>query len=255
MLGYGLGYSAAALFWELRNLVNPLVVGRYAGAEEVGYVALTIRLVEQLSFIIVVIWRVATVALARLQEDRARLVQAVTEGLSLQLMLLGPILAGFGLVVPWILPLLFGPRWLPVLEVYPFIALTYLCIAGVNLYSSALSVLRRNWQVATSNLVHSTLLAGAALLLVPHLGLSGYGWAEVVAIPSYILFIIWFQVYIGRVRYTQAGVWFIAWAIPLFSWQLGPWVWVSVIVPLIWPATRRELLQAVATVLRRTTGP
>ena len=45
---------------------------------------------------------------------------------------------------------------------------------------------------------------------------------------------------------AQDTVWFIAWAIPLFIWQLGPWAWTSVIVPLIWSATRRELLQAVA---------
>ena len=132
-------------------------------------------------------------------------------------MVVGPLLGGFGLVAPWIVPLLFGPEWLPMVEVYSFIALSYLSGAAFSLQSSALFVLRRIWKVAVVSLVHLVLFAGSALLLVPHLGIRGYGWAEVVALPSYILLLIWFQVYIGRPRYTQAGVWFTAWAIPLFS--------------------------------------
>lgn len=255
MAGYGLGISASDWVWHLRDLVNPLVVGRYAGAEAVGYVALAIRLAEQLSFLIsAASHRLSIAAFARLQKDRARLVRVVSEGTSLQLMAVGPFLAGFGLVAPWVLPLLFGPRWLPVLEVYPFIALSYLSGAVFNLQASTLYVLRRIWEVVVFHLVHLILFAGSALLLVPYLGLRGYGWAEVVALPSYVLLLIWFQLYIGKPRYAQAGVWFVAWAIPLFSWQLGFWAWTSTTVPLIWSATRRELLQAVAMVLRGTRG-
>src|SRR5215204_2732178 len=49
MMGYGLGILASDRLWELRNLVNPLVVGRYAGTEAVGQVAFAIRLAELLS--------------------------------------------------------------------------------------------------------------------------------------------------------------------------------------------------------------
>jgi len=255
MLGYGLGYSAAGLAWDLRYLVNPLIVSRYAGAEAVGYVALSVRVVEQLTFVTGVIWRLTTAAFARIQEDRDRLAKVIAEGLSLQLIALGPILAGFGLVAPWIVSLLLGSRWLPALEVYPFIAVSYLCGAGVNLYSSALSVLRKNWLVAVLNLGHVVVFAGAGLLLIPLLGLRGYGWAEIVALPTYVLFPVWFQVYIGRANYARSGIWFVAWALPLFFWQLGPWMWISVVVPLLWPATRRELLQAISTVLRRRYEP
>jgi PST family polysaccharide transporter len=250
--GYGLGFSASDWVWYLRDLVNPLVVGRYAGAEAVGYVALAIRLAEQLSNIVVLAsGRLSIPVFARVQENRARLVKAVAEGMSLQLMVVGPLLAGFSLVAPWILPLLLGPQWLPTLEVYPFIALSYLISGPVfGLQVFALYVLRRTWETAVFHLVHLVLFAGSALLLVPHLGLRGYGWAEVAALPGYILLIIWFQVYAGRLRYVQAGVWFIAWAIPLFSWQLSFWTWLSILVPLIWPATRRELLQAIRDLLQ-----
>ena len=255
MVGYGLGYSASDWVWNARYLVNPLIVGRYGGADAVGYVDLAIRLTDQLSHVVVLTtWRLSVAAFARLQEDKARLVRAVSEGMSLQLMAVGPILGGFGLVAPWLLPLLFGPQWLPVLEVYPFIAAGTLVNAMFTLHSSALYVLRRIWEVASLNLLNIFLFAGSALLLVPYLGFKGYGWAEMVALPSYILPMMWFQLYLGRLRYAQALVWLAAWIIPLFSWQLGPWTCISVIVPLIWPATRSELLQAVSMVWGRVYG-
>jgi PST family polysaccharide transporter len=172
------------------------------------------------------------------------------EGTSLQLMVLGPVLAGFSWISPWAIPLLFGASWLPVTEVFPFVALSYLSMAAIHLYSSALYVLRKNLQVAVHNLVHIALFAGAALLLVPHLGIRGYGWAEVVALPSYLLLLSFVLVYVGKPRFARAGVWFAALAVPIFGSQLSSWAWVSAVVPLLWPETRTELTQAIKMVLR-----
>jgi PST family polysaccharide transporter len=228
-------------------------VGQYAGAEAVGQVALTIRLVEQpSSLMLVVSMRLSIPVFARLQGDRARLVKVVTEGMSLQLMVMGPLLAGFGLVAPWIIPLMLGPQWLPVLEVYPFIAASSLGSAVLGLHVAVLYVLQKNWKVVFSYLVYIVLFTSLALLLVPRLGLTGYGWAVVMVLPSLCLpLIIWVRVYMGRLRYTEAGIWYTAWAVPLFSWQLSPWVWISVLVPLIWPPTRRELVAILEATFRR----
>jgi len=226
-------------------------VSRYAGAEAVGYAALAIRIADQLSFVKQVAWRLSIAALSRLQRNRERLSKAVTEGMSFQIIAVGPFLTGFGLVAPWILPLFFGPRWLPVLEVYPFIALSYLTNAMFTLHSSALYVLQRNWKVAIFHLVYISLFFGSALLLVPRLGVEGYGWAAVAAFPAYIVLHHFFTVYIGKPGYHLAAIWFIASALPLFSTQLGYWTWVSIIVPFVLPVTRRELLRTVAVILRR----
>ena len=43
MLKYGLAYSSSVWVWQLRGLVNPFVVGRFAGVEAVGYIAVSIR--------------------------------------------------------------------------------------------------------------------------------------------------------------------------------------------------------------------
>ena len=145
------------------------------------------------------------------------------------------------------------------LEVFPFIALSYLSNVMFNLHITALYVLRRNSKVVAFNLLNVILFAGSALLLVSRLGVKGYGWAEVIALPSYLLLHIWFVAYVGRPKYTQAGVWFIGFAIPLFSWQLSPWVCVSAILPLMWPATRKQLVdtlrEVVMAVQNRTHAP
>jgi len=249
MVRYGLAFSTSHWLWQSRELVNPFVVGRYAGAEAVGYVALALRILAQLSFIQDAAFRLSIATLARFQGNSPRLVRAVTEGISLQLMVLGPILAGFGLVAPWVIPLLFGSEWLPVLEIYPFLAVGLMAFGMFTLLSTALYVIHRNLEVGTFHAVYVTLFAGSAFLLVPYVGIVGYGWAEIAALTSYSVLLIYFARYIGRLGLSQAGVWFVAWAIPLFSWQLGPWAWVSVLLPLIWSATRKELLGAVAMVL------
>jgi O-antigen/teichoic acid export membrane protein len=249
MLAYGLGYSASAWVWQLRELVNPLVVGRYAGAEAVGYVALVVRLVDTLGFVSGAIWRISIVALARLQRNRARLLDAVSEGMGLQVLASGPILAGFGWVAPMMLPVLLGPNWLPALAIYPFVALSHLAISAFSLYSSALYVLRRNWEVTRFHLAHVGLLAGAALLLVPRLGPIGYGWAEIVALGSYLVLHSSITAHIGRPEYAPSFLWLIAFSVPVFGISLGPWVWLAILVPLLWSASRRQVLGAAAIVI------
>jgi len=252
MVRYGLGFTASDSVWNLRYLVNPLVVGRYASAEAVGQVALAIRLVEQVSSTIMAVsWRLSIPVFARIQEDRPRTIKALADGVSLQLMTVGPLLAGFGLVAPWLIPLLFGPSWLGTVMVYPFIATGHLAGAAFNLHTSVLYVLRKIWEVAAFHLVYIILFAGSALLLVPRLGLRGYGWAELAALPSYGLLLVFVLHHIGRPVSAQAAIWFAAWVVPLFGWQLGPWAWISILVPIVWPATRRELTQFVALILRK----
>jgi PST family polysaccharide transporter len=228
MLGYGLAYSASNWVWQLRTLVNPLIVGHFLGPAGVGYVAMAIRLVEVLSFVKNATWRLAIVALAKVQQDLPRLRRALEEAMGMQLLGLGPLLAGFALAAPWLIPFLFGERWTPVILVYPFIALSYLLNAVFNMHSSVLYVLQRNWSVTIFHVVHITLFAGAAWLLVDEIGILGYGLAEVVALASYP--IIHFCVArLFAFNYRRAQRWLLAFVPPLFlpltglPWGLGLW--------------------------------
>ena len=184
MVGYGLSYSASTWVWRLRTLVNPLVVGHYLGPEGIGYVALAIRLVEVLSFVKTATWQLSIAAFAKIQQDLPRLRQALQEAMGLQLLGVGPIFAGFALVTPWLIPLVYGNQWTPVLTLFPFIAMGYLLNAVFAMHSSVLYVLRRNRAVASFSSVHVALFSGSAVLLVDRLGLLGYGLAEVVAFSA-----------------------------------------------------------------------
>ena len=187
MLGYGLSYSGAMWVWQLRSLVNPLVVGRFAGAEGVGYVALALRLVEVLSFVRQATWRVAMAALAKLEENPERLRRSITEGMRLQSLTVGLPLALFAVVAPFVLPPIFGARWDPAFRIFPFVALSCLLNAMFNLHSSVLYLLKKNTHVLRFHLVHVLILAASAALLIPRLGYIGYGWAEIIAISTYFV--------------------------------------------------------------------
>lgn len=241
MVRYGLSFSASIWVWSARNLVNPLVVGRYLGPEAAAYVELAIRFARALSFVKEATWRLSIAALRRIQEDRSRLLRAVTEGMKLQVVALGPLLAGFSFVAVWFLPITMGSKWLPVVEIFPFIALGYLVNAAFNLHASALYVLRRNFEVVIFHLVHIILFAGTAFVLVPSLGLVGYGWAEMVALSSYAVIHYYFSREVGVPDYQLAGVWIAAFALSLFVHGLGWWALVGVVVVALWPRTWREI--------------
>lgn len=208
MLGYGLSLSFAGWIWQLRSLVNPVIVGRFAGAEAVGFVALAIRLAEMLAFAKSVTWRLAMAALAKLENDPTRLRKSVEEGMRLQALAVGLPMAGFAIVAPVVLPLVFGKDWTPALQIFPLIAIGYLGNSMFNLHSSVLYLFGRNLEVAWFHAAHIALFAGGAFLLVPYLGIMGYGWAEIAALASYIVIHIYTAKDIGSPNYTVAFGWF-----------------------------------------------
>jgi len=243
MLGYGLGYSSSEFLSRLRTLVNPLIVGRYLGATSVGYVALCFRLCGALSMVKDVAWRISIPGLARLQSSKERFTRAVSEGMSLQAMAVGPFLVAFSLASPWLIANFFGSAWLPVLSIFPFIALSYLTNAVFSMHSSALYILRRNWGMALFSAVNVGMLAILAFGFVRWVGVRGYGWAEACALAALYLLHYFFTRWIGRPNYSDAAVWYIAWATPLFTWQLGPWVCLLMLLPFVLPRTRKHAFQ------------
>jgi PST family polysaccharide transporter len=185
MLSYGAGITVSLRTWQLRTLVNPLVVGRFAGVESVAFIALAIRIAEGLGSIRVAAGRFALAGLARLQTEREEFRAALERGLYLQVMTLGPLLCGFTLLGPLIIRHLIGTTWMPSLALYPFVAAGVLINSVYNLQASALFVQGRQWIVTRSYVTHVTLLAAATPVLLPRLGIAGYGWAELLACAGY----------------------------------------------------------------------
>ena len=187
MLAFGIGLTASLRTWQLRTLINPLLVGRFAGAEGVAFVALALRIAEALGTLRLAAGRMAIAALSRLQDKREEFRSTLEGAMRLQIIILGPLLCAFSLAGPLVIRHVMGARWMPSLAVYPFVAAGVLANSVYNLQASALFVLGRQWTVMWSYLTHVALLGVGTHLLLPRLGLAGYGWAELLACVAYFL--------------------------------------------------------------------
>lgn len=241
MLNYTLGYAASDWLWQLRNLVNPLIVGHFLPAEAVGQVGLAIRMLELLSFTKTVAYRLSVAVLAKVQHEPAKLIEAATDGMRLQTLALGPVLIGFSWFGGALLALVFGRRWEPVMLVYPFLALSYLTNAQFNIHSSILYVLHRNWAVSWFHIVHIVLFAGSAWLLVDRFGIVGYGYAEAVALLSYPVIHRSVRLAVGSPNYGISALWWSGIAVGLFWRQLGYWDFAVPVLALLCPPSIRQL--------------
>jgi PST family polysaccharide transporter len=255
MVGYGLGYAASTWIYQLRSLVVPFIVGRYANATAVGYIGLAERLLAALGFAKTIGWRLAMVVLAKVQDDRTRLGRAISEGVMLQVLALSPLLLVFGLLLPYLVPWVFGARWVPMEQIFPFLAVGYLASSMFNLHSSALYVLRRNGRVAIFYLAHVLLFGGAAFFFVRRLGWIGYGWAEIAALSSYAVIHLYTAAEVRGLDYGLALPISLATGLALFVYQIG-WPAVLGLVALAaWPQTWRVLGRYTREILKPVQSP
>lgn len=222
MLRYGVGLTASLRTWQLRTLVNPLLVGKFAGAEAVAFVAFAIRTAEALGSVRMAAGRLAIAALARVQNSHEQFRASLEQALFLQIITLGPLLCAFALLGPWGVRHVAGVRWLPSLVVYPFIAAGVLVNSLYNLQASALFVVGKQWLVLRSYTAHVALLAAGTVVLLPRLGIAGYGWAELLACSAYPVLQSGLKTF--PISYRRLTPWLAAFTALLFI----PMLWVEV---------------------------
>jgi O-antigen/teichoic acid export membrane protein len=251
ILGYTAGYSAAAWIYQLRSLVNPLIVGHFLGGNGVGIVGLAIKIVEMLSIFKTIAWRLSVAALSRVQHSNPKLVLAMTEGMQLQMLAMAPGLLAFSWFGGSLLPHIFGARWLPVMVIYPFIALSYLTNAQFNVHSSVLYVRRRNFDVAVFHATHVGLFAAVSWLAISRMGLVGYGWGEVAGIAGYAVLHHRTTREVGSPSYGLSAMWWVAVTIGLFWQALGLWAIAVPFAALLLPQSVRQLGQYVTLIRAR----
>lgn len=78
----------------------------------------------------------------------------------------------------------------------------------VIMHSSVLYMLGKNMRMAWFNAIHIALFAGSAALLVPHMGFVGYGWAEIVAMPGYVIIHLFLASAVGSPSYAAPAIWY-----------------------------------------------
>lgn len=253
LLEYSLSYSLQNWIWQARSLVNPLIVGPALGSTAVGLVGMTVGILEMLSIIKTIAWRLSVAVLRRVVDDRPRLLRAVTQGMEFQTLAIGSILLGFAWFGEWVIPLIFGARWLPVLDLYPYVALSYLTMAPFNMHTATLSVLDRNTPLAIYHTLHIALFAGVAAMAVPSLGLRGYGLGEIATLPAYLLLQIQFARAVGVPNFSLTALWWAGIAIGLFWRDLGWWAVAVPFATLCVPASRRRIRELAAPLIGTVT--
>ena len=251
-LHFGTSYAGAGIFDQLRDLLNPLVVGRYLGAAAVGRVALALRVVEALSFAGRATWRLALVSFSRVQKDRSRLSRGLSEAMGMQILTLAPLLCTFAILAPALVPLGFGSSWKPLEQVFPFVAIAGLANSVQLPQATVLFILNKPLVVTRFTLTSLTINVTAALLLVPSHGLAGYGISVVIAQTSIYLLHRALKPYVDT-AYSMVLPWLFA-AIPLLfvrsiPVELVPLFVLPSLVVLAMPARRRQVWSLVSLVL------
>ncbi len=241
MLSYTFGFSLVTWSWQLRALINPLLVGHFLGATAVGQVGMAIRIVEVLTFVKAIAWRLSVATLSRIQTDRRKLQEAVTQGMQLQTLALAPVLLGFSWLGGLFLPELLGARWAPILIVFPFIAVSYLTNALFNMHSSILAVFHKNYETTFFHVIHILLFTAGAAICIPRMGLAGYGWGEMIALPGYYVLHYLAAGVVGSINYRVTAIWWVGIVLGLFYHQLGIWAIAMPFVSLLWPDSLRQL--------------
>lgn len=216
-----LAYFGSNYIATLKGLTLPLFVSRLAGLEAVGIISIAIRFVDQLGMLRIVVYRLSISALAKLISSPDSTRHAISRGIIYQGLLVGPVFAVFSCCAAWVIPFLFGKDWLPSLHVFTFIAFATLINTVFNLHFSALYAAGYNREVAKFNLLYVGLFWLASWLLLPVLGAWGYGVAEIVALPSYVLIHRSLTQLCGVPNYWD-GFWLVVATTPALL--AGPWL-------------------------------
>src|SRR6266540_177669 len=201
-LAFGLPYQLSVWLWSTRDLVGPFVVGWLLGTKELGLLAGAALIASRAAFIRPIVWRVSIAGFGKIQDDPRRLRQAVSAGMTYQLLALGLTFTGFALLAPWVVPLAVGEAWGDVAVLFPLLAIGLLANAVFTLHCSSLFARGAVREMTLFHLVHVATLAMAAFALVDRWGLIGYGMAEIVALWTYVLPHLFFTRLIGAVAYS-----------------------------------------------------
>ncbi len=233
LLGHGTSYSASGWIGGIGALTIPIVVGVYRGAAGIGYVSFALRLVDTVAFAQRGAWRLGLVSMSRVGDDRSRLRRGLEEGSVLQLLAVGVPIALISANARWIVPTLFGRSWTPAIDVFALLSLVTFLHAPAFIQSTLLYSRGRNMPNVTATIIGQACTAAAVVILVPHLGVTGYGAATVCSLVS----LLYIQRVVRReiVRFSYRRLWpFVTALSPIILMPFAPMPWALIMLaPLI----------------------
>lgn len=241
IVSYGVLTTSSNFVFSLRTLVGPLLVGHLLGAAAVGFVALAIRISEQLAFARQVTFRISIAMFAKVASQADRFRRAMTQAAEVQLLAVGVPTAGFALLAGALVPIVFGSRWAPVAHLIPLLAAAYMATALFSMQGAVMALRRRPWDLFIALGSNAVLLWVASLLFVPRFGIEGYGYAELVAICSWLIGELLMLGRFPRPDYINGVAWLVGLSAIALARDTSWWVLIVAAICFLNPGSIREL--------------
>ena len=204
------GYLSFGLFQTGERIVNSfgayvdyLIIGRFLGAEALGFYTLAYQLVVvPLSKLNPVLTRVAFPLFALRQDDDAALRRGYTEMTRLLAFILCPAIIGLAITAPLLIPVLVGEAWTPSIVLLQILSMLGLIKALLNPSGSILLAKGRPdigfiWNVFIA------VVNTAVFLVAVNLGLQAVAWAYMIL--SLIYFVILHSIVLNFVIGLRLG--------------------------------------------------
>jgi len=176
-----LPFAANPWVSQLRDLVNPIVVGAAFGPSAVGIVALTLRLVTAIGAMREIVRRVSLSGMRRLIGDESQLRGFAENARDSQIFLVGLPLLAFSFILPLLEEWGIGRSWHGVTKLYSLLAIAYFIGVFSVLPVCALMILQQRKLMVANSAAQLLTLVAVSVALTPHLGIMGYGVAEIVS--------------------------------------------------------------------------
>jgi PST family polysaccharide transporter len=113
------------------------------------------------------------------------------------------------------------------MTVYPFLAVAALAYALFSPQASALYVLDQGHSVLATDVAQNALLAAAGLILVPSFGLYGWGLAQILSVPAFLLLHVASRRYY-TLSYARVVPWILGF-VPLLFTPLVAWPYMLIL--------------------------
>jgi O-antigen/teichoic acid export membrane protein len=149
LMGFGASVSASRLLLYGRQNLDNLLVGRVLGATALGLYNLAYSMMlYPIQRVSDVVSNVSLAAFSSIQDDRTRMAAAYRRAVRTICLVVFPLSIGSLIAAPVIVPVVFGPRWMPAVATVQILALNGPRIAFTSLNTSALQAIGRpSWEL------------------------------------------------------------------------------------------------------------
>jgi PST family polysaccharide transporter len=200
------GYFGSGLLFYANMNVDLMLIGRSLGATSLGYYQNARGLTDEIrSRIAIPLQHVLFPALSAVQSERERIQALVIRGGRLLAAIVVPTGVGLSATAEDLVPVLYGPQWLPMIPVLSVFGLVAAIKASTAITAPLFNACNRVGLAFKYNLLNTTMTITAVWFAVPH-GIEAVAWAMLLVAPFSV---VAFRAALGLIGLDLSHVWHI----------------------------------------------